>query len=133
MTPLPIVWQRLVTTYGKTCSRCDATYQQVQSAVSKLREILKPLDIVPILEAREIDENSFKNDPSESNRIWIAGRPLEEWLGASTGTSSCCSVCGDAPCRTTELEGTVFEEIPEELILKAALIAASRLIGQRAV
>ncbi|RSX98289.1 DUF2703 domain-containing protein, partial [Sphingomonas koreensis] len=62
MTPLPIVWQRLVTTYGKTCSRCDATYQQVQSAVSKLREILKPLDIVPILEAREIDENSFKND-----------------------------------------------------------------------
>ena len=132
MTPLPIVWQRLVTSDGKTCPRCDTTYQHVQSAVSKLREILKPLHIVPALEVREIDEKSFKNNPSESNRIWIAGSPMEEWLGASTGRSRCCSVCGDTPCRTTELEGTVFEEIPEELILKAALMAASRLIGQTA-
>jgi hypothetical protein len=79
----------------------DATYQQVQSAVSKLRDILKPLHIVPILEVRKIDGKAFKNNPSESNRIWIAGSPMEEWIGASTGSSRCCSVCGDTPCRTT--------------------------------
>jgi hypothetical protein len=130
MTPLSIVWQRLVAADGKTCPRCDATYQQVQSAVSKLEEVLRPLHIVPTLEVREIDEKSFKENPSESNRIWIAGSSMEEWLGASSGSSRCCSVCGDSPCRTTELEGTVFEEIPEELILRAALVAASRLVGR---
>ena len=129
MKQLPIIWQRLVSTDGRTCQRCDATYQQLQSAVAKLTEALKPLNIEPILELRAIGEDSFRNKPSESNRIWIAGKPLEEWLVARVGSSRCCSVCGDAPCRTMEVEGAVFEAIPEEVILKAALIAASGLVG----
>jgi hypothetical protein len=132
MTQLPIIWQRLVSADGRTCQRCDATYQHLQSAVAKLRDVLKPLNIEPILELREIDEKSFKNKPAESNRIWIAGKPVEEWLTASVGSSPCCSVCGDTPCRTMEIEGAVFEDIPEAVILKAALIAASGLIGQTA-
>ena len=132
MTHLPIIWQRLVTADGRTCQRCDATHQHLQSAVAKLREMLKPLNIEPVLEFREIDETSFRNEPAESNRIWIAGRPVEEWLAASVGSSPCCSVCGDAPCRTMEVEGAVFEDIPEAVILRAALIAASTLIGQTA-
>jgi hypothetical protein len=92
--------------------------------------VLEPLNIEPRLELREIDERSFRNKPAESNRIWIAGRPLEEWLAAGVGSSSCCSVCGDAPCRTMEVEGAVFEDIPEAVILRAALIAASELIRQ---
>jgi hypothetical protein len=92
--------------------------------------MLGPLNIAPILEIREIDERSFRNRPAESHRIWIAGKPVEEWLAASVGSSRCCAVCGDAPCRTMEVEGTVLEEIPEAVILKAALIAASGLIGQ---
>jgi Domain of unknown function (DUF2703) len=44
----------------------------------------------------------------------------------------CCSVCGDDACRTMEVEGAVFEDIPEAVIMKAALIAASGLIGQTA-
>jgi hypothetical protein len=94
--------------------------------------MLKPLNIEPILELREIDETSFRNKPAESNRIWIAGRPVEEWLAASVGSSPCCSVCGDAPCRTMEVEGAVFEDIPEAVILRAALTAVSTLIGQTA-
>jgi hypothetical protein len=94
--------------------------------------VLKPLDIEPVLEVREIDDRSFKSKPEESNRIWIAGRPMEEWLGAAIGSSRCCSVCGDTPCRTMEVEGAVFEDIPEAVILKAALIAASGAIGQAA-
>jgi hypothetical protein len=98
MTQLPTVWQRLVSADGKTCPRCDATSQHLQSAAAKLKEVLKPLNVEPILELREIGESSFRSNPTESNRIWIAGKPLEEWLGASIGSSSCCSVCGDTPC-----------------------------------
>lgn len=132
MTQLRIVWQRLVTTDGRTCQRCDATYQHLQGAVAKLRDVLEPLNIEPILELREIDERSFKNKPAESNRIWIAGKPVEEWLGAGVGSSPCCAVCGETPCRTMKVEGAVFEDVPEAVILKAALIAASQLIGQTA-
>lgn len=132
MTQLPIVWQRLVSADGKTCRRCDATYQNLLGAVTKLKEALKPLAIEPTLDVREIQESAFKDKPAESNRIWIAGKPLEEWLAASVGSSPCCSVCGDSPCRTVEVEGTVFEDIPQPVILKAALIAASQLMGLKA-
>jgi hypothetical protein len=131
MRQLPIIWQRLVSA-GGTCPRCDATYQHLQSAIVKLREALKPLNIEPILEIREISESSFRKDPAQSNRIWIAGKPIEGWIGAGIGSSKCCSVCGDEPCRTMEVEGAVFEDIPEAVIMKAALIAASGLIGQTA-
>jgi hypothetical protein len=130
MRHLHIIWQRLVTADGKTCQRCDATHRHLQRAVARLREVLLPLNIEPTLELREIDESSFKNKPAESNRIWIAGKPLEEWLAASVGSSRCCSVCGEAPCRTMEVEGAILEDIPEAVILKAALIAASELAGQ---
>ncbi|HEX9171468.1 MAG TPA: DUF2703 domain-containing protein, partial [Telluria sp.] len=77
----------------------------------------------------EIEPDAFKAMPSESNRIWIAGRSIEEWLNASVGKSTCCSACGDSECRTLEIEKQTFETIPEELILKAALLAASQSLG----
>ncbi len=122
---LPIVWQRLVAAGGRTCPRCDATYQHLQNTVLKLRDTLKPLGLEPVLEIREISEGSFKERPAASNRIWIAGKPMEEWLGAGVGSSQCCSVCGDSSCRTVELDGSIYEDIPETVILRAALIAAS--------
>jgi hypothetical protein len=97
--------------------------------VTKLKDVLRPLDLEPILETVELTQESFNRDPSASNRIWIAGRPLEEWLGARVGRSRCCSVCGKAECRTIEIEETVFETIPEHLILRAALMAAARMIA----
>lgn len=128
MTPLPIVWQRLVAENGKTCPRCDGTFQQIERAIATLRESLRPLGIDPVLEVKEIGDETFRKNPSESNRIWIGGRPLEDWLGATSGSSQCCSVCGDLPCRTTELGGTVYEEVPQELILRAGLMAASQVL-----
>jgi hypothetical protein len=129
MKPLPILWQRFVSADGETCDGCNATYLEMQRAFAKLKQSLRPLGIEPRLEIREIDERSFKANPSESNRIWIAGRPMEEWLGASVGSSPCCSVCGTAECRTVEVEGTTFETIPERLFLQAALFASSQLIS----
>ena len=128
MKSLPIIWQRLVSSDGKTCDRCNATFQEMQRAVSKLRKALRPLGIQPTLTIREIDQESFEANPSESNRIWIAGRPMEEWLGANVGSSRCCSVCGGSECRTVKVEGTTFETIPERLFLRAALIASSQML-----
>lgn len=129
MRPLPIVWQRLVNSGGQTCNRCGITYEALQRAVAKLKDVLAPLGLEPTLETKEIQEESFKADPSASNRIWIAGRPLEEWLSAGVGSSRCCSVCGESECRTVEVGGAVFEAIPEDLILRAALIAAAQVLG----
>ena len=128
MKSLPIIWQRLVTSDGKTCDRCNATYQEIERAVNTLKEALRPLGIEPTLETREIDEESFKANPPESNRIWIAGRPMEEWLGARVGSSRCCSACGESECRTVEVGGTAFEAIPERLFIKATLVACSQLL-----
>lgn len=128
MKSLPIVWQRLVSPEGKTCDRCSATHQEIQRALGKLEEALRPLGIAPSLDVREIDEKAFKANPSESNRIWIAGKPMEEWLGASVGSSRCCAVCGDSDCRTVEVGARTFETIPEQLFLKAALVAVSQLL-----
>lgn len=123
MKTLSIVWQRLVAS-GETCPRCAGTGDAVERAYRRLQAQLAPLGIEPVLEVREIDEATFKVDPSESNRIWIAGKPIEEWLGASVGSSPCCSVCGDSPCRTVAVDGNSYDVVPEELVVKAGLIAA---------
>ena len=128
MKRLPITWKRLVKE-GETCKRCGSTYEQAVSALAKLEAALRPLGIQPVLKTLALDEQAFKAEPSESNRIWIAGKPIEEWLGASVGKSPCCSVCGDLPCRTLETGGNTFETIPEDLIVKAVLIAATQMIG----
>ncbi|QUN32222.1 DUF2703 domain-containing protein (plasmid) [Cupriavidus sp. KK10] len=130
MKTLPIVWQRLVSS-GQTCPRCASTGDEVERAFRQLREQLMPLGIEPVLETREIDEATFQASPSESNRIWIAGKPLEEWVNASVGSSACCSVCGDSECRTVDVGGTTYEVVPEELLVKAGLIAALTINAQQ--
>lgn len=124
---LPVSWKRLVSE-GKTCDRCGATHSELLNALAKLRLALGPLGIEPTLEEQVISQAVFQADPSESNRVWIAGKPMEEWLGASVGSTRCCSVCGGSTCRTVEVGGTTFETIPESLFIKAALVAASTLI-----
>ena len=123
MKELPILWQRLVI-QGETCPRCADTGAAVLRAVERLRDELAPLGITPVLETRELSAAEFHGDPAESNRIWIAGRSLEDWLQGQVGRSPCCRACGTAECRTVEIGGTSYAAIPEELLIKAALIAA---------
>ena len=127
MESLPIVWKRLVSN-GETCVRCAGTQDEVEHAVATLDRVLEPLSIRPQLTVQEIDEATFQANPAESNRIWISGRPLEDWLQAGVGSSRCCSVCGGSDCRTVQLGPTTYEVIPERLILKAALVAAAELV-----
>jgi hypothetical protein len=129
MSSLPIRWQRLVKD-GRTCVRCADTETEVRRATETLRQVLAPLGIEPQLTIDEIDEAAFLDRPVESNRIWIAERPMEDWLEGTAGSSPCDSVCGDSDCRTVDVHGTTFEAIPERLIIKAALIAAAESLDQ---
>lgn len=131
MKTLQIVWQRLVNA-GETCPRCAGTGDEVERAVQTLRSQLMPLGIEPVLETREIDDAAFQANPCESNRVWIAGKPMEEWVSASVGSSPCCSVCGENDCRTVEVDGTSYEVVPEDLLVKAGLIAALTINAQPA-
>lgn len=78
MKNLSVTWQRLVDESGSTCPRCAGTEQEMQRAVERLRAALEPLGVQPVLETREIAPATFLQQPYQSNRIWIGGRPLED-------------------------------------------------------
>lgn len=128
MKKLNIRWQRLVDDDGQTCDRCGLTEAAVDEAVEKLKRSLKELSIDVVLEKEVIIPSAFLKDPLESNRIWIAGVPLETWLSATTGQSKCGSACGDSDCRTITVDGRTYESIPADLIVKAGLLAGVQLI-----
>lgn len=127
---LKIRWQRLVSE-GGTCPRCGSTEKEVEKAVSTLAQSLAPLGIEVVLEKQELSVAEFKKDPSQSNQIWLNNRLLEDWIGGEVGHSPCCDVCGPSECRTVEVEGQVYETIPAEIIIKAALSAAAQLYVPR--
>lgn len=85
-----------------------------------------------VLEKGELSVEEFKQDTLRSNEIWIGDRLLEDWLGATTGQSECCDVCGPNDCRTVILAGESHEVISAELIVKAGLLAAAELLGKGA-
>jgi hypothetical protein len=119
---LPIHWQRLVSPEGQTCPRCASTGDEVKRAVKILEQALPPLGIQPELQITEIDTSTFRANPAESNRITIADRTVEDWLGGRTGGSRCCSVCGDSNCRTVEVAGGSPHESPRPATLDTALV-----------
>jgi AhpD family alkylhydroperoxidase len=128
MKSMPMLWRRLVKR-GETCTRCGDTGAELEAAVATLTIALQPLGITPVLETQAIDDAAFQSDPSESNRVWIAGKSLEDWLGASVGTSRCRSVCGDSDCRTLEIDGRSYETVPREQFIKAGLMAATQMLA----
>lgn len=128
MRSLPILWQRLVSTQGTTCPRCHGTGEEVQRAVQILEQTLKPLGIAPELQIKELDESTFLKDTLQSNQILIAGETIEHWLGGQTGSSRCCNECGDNDCRTVEVGGQSYEVVPEDLLVRAGVIAATRML-----
>ena len=75
MRRLTIVWQRVVTPSGATCDRCGHTLAALQRAVTRLKDVLRPLDLEPILETVELTQEAFNRDPSASNRVWIGRSP----------------------------------------------------------
>lgn len=79
-----------------------------------------------------LDKRTFLESPIQSNQVTIEGKTLEEWLNGTTGQSKCCGPCGDAECRTVEIEGRVYEEIPETPIITSDLLAAVAKLSENA-
>ena len=133
MKILTIQWQRLVDEKGQTCERCGSTEKEVQKAFQGLKQSLAPLGIRVTLEKKALDPATCAKDISQSNRIWVGGRPLEEWLNAQVGQSPCATCCAElgseVECRTVEVKGQTYETIPADLIIKAGLLAASQLFA----
>lgn len=127
-----IRWQRLTDQQGETCDRCGTTEESVRDATSRLAKVLAPFGMEVQLTTAELGADTFLATPEESNRIWVAGKPLEELLDAKIGMSACGScgdLCGeDAVCRTVSVGGVTYEAIPADLIVQAGLVAASDLI-----
>jgi hypothetical protein len=132
MKILTVKWQRLVDEKAQTCDRCGSTGKEIEKAMSSLKQSLTPLGIKVVLQKKALDPATCAKDVSQSNRIWLGGRTLEEWLGARVGKSPCGFCCAelgvDVECRTVEIEGQVYETIPADLIIKAGLLAASQLL-----
>ena len=127
---LKIEWQRLMSN-DKTCPRCGTTEEELDIAVSTLKQSLAPLGIEVMVEKKELSVAEFNKAPLQSNRIWINNRPLEDYIGGSVGQSPCCDVCGHSECRTVNIEGQVYETIPSKIIIQAGLVAATQLIKDR--
>ena len=124
---LMISWQRLVSE-GNTCPRCGSTEDELNKATLQLNNALGTLGIKVELQKKELTLEKFKKDPAKSNTILFNGIALEDLIGAETGQSECCDVCGDEECRTVEIGGKSYETIPAEIIIKAGLIAGSKLL-----
>lgn len=129
MTTHSIHWQRLLS-QGQTCPRCGSTEAELDRAVTILRQSLTPLGIDVLLEKGELSVSEFKQDTLQSNSIRINDRRLEDWLGARSGQSQCCDICGPNDCRTLEFEDEVLEVVPADLIVKASLLAVAQQLGQ---
>lgn len=127
MKVLKIRWQRFMDKKGETCDRCGTTEMSLENAIGKLRRSLRELQIDVVLEKNAISLSRFSRDPLQSNRIWIADKPMEEWLSAAIGRSKCCSTCRDSECRTMTIDGRTFEAIPAEQIIRAGLLAGAQL------
>ena len=132
MKTLTIRWQRLVDEEGQTCERCGSTEKEVRTALASLRKSLAALRIHVVLEEKALSPEVCAKDISQSNRIWVGERPLEEWLDAQVGKSPCGFCCADlgetVECRTVTVGVKTYEAVPAELIIKAGLLAGAQLL-----
>lgn len=133
METMTIEWQRLVDDVGRTCERCAHTGDKTEDAFDKLKRCLALVGINVVFKKRALDQSTFSANPIESNQIKIDGKALEQWLDGSTGQSQCCGPCGDAECRTVTVDGVTHEAIPEDLIIRAGLLAAAEKLRSRSV
>lgn len=131
---LAVHWQRLTDQSGRTCERCGATQTEVRLATAMLRRCLRPLNMKVTLEETPITSESFARDTSQSNRILLDDRPLEDWLGATAGMSPCGSCCQqigrNVECRTLTVGCRTYEAIPAALIVRAGLLAAEAALAK---
>ena len=129
---LEIEWQRMVGEDGRACCGSGSTQKALEDAHAELTESLAPKGIEVVLRSKNFSPEECIDAPERANRILVAGHGIEHWLGAEVGASPCEGFCKQAlgekgTCRTLVYEGETYEVVPVELVVKAALVAASDL------
>ena len=123
MKELVIEW-RHYDKEGATCDRCAATGSSLAEVISRLGRELAGRGI-----AVSFTETTLPAEfMAQSNLILFNGVPLEAVLDDAEADESSCPSCScltgtKTSCRTVRFEGKTFEEIPADLIRKAAFRA----------
>lgn len=117
---LVIEWRHYVKE-GATCDRCAATGTSVREVVAELAKQLELRGVTVKLNETSLPEEQM----AQSNMILFNGVMLEDLLDDAMTDENHCSSCScltgsDTSCRTVEYQGKTYEEIPGNLIRKAA-------------
>jgi len=106
-----------------TCERCGNTGEALKAAVEELRHEFAPAGVKINLTETLLDKTRM----TESNEIRMNGMLLEDLLAGgvvSTDCPSCGTLAGEGTCcRVIEIDNERFEDIPAEMIKKAAYLA----------
>jgi len=119
MKTIEILWKHLDVN-GKTCDRCHRTGDEIRQFVDRLHEECLGKDVRIALREVKLTENEIE----ESNRIFINGIPIEDFLPDAGVSQNDCLSCTDllgssTRCRTIIHSGREYETIPQELIREA--------------
>ena len=108
-----------------TCERCGNTGEALKTTIEELQREFAPAGVKINLTETLLDKTRI----AESNEIGMNGMLLEDLLAAgvvSTDCPSCGTLAGESTCcRAIEINNEQFEDIPPEMIKKAAYLALS--------
>jgi hypothetical protein len=106
-----------------TCERCGKTGEALRMAVEDLRHEFAPSGVKINITETLLDKTRI----AKSNEIRMNGILLEDLLTAgviSTDCPSCGTLAGESTCcRAIEIGDQRYEDIPAEMIKKAAYLA----------
>lgn len=116
---LEIEWKHFAVG-DKTCERCGNTGDALRTVVEELRREFAPAGVKINLTETLLDKTRM----AESNEILMNGTKIEDLLSAgvvSTDCPSCGTLAGESTCcRAIEIDDERFEDIPSDMIKKAA-------------
>ena len=103
-----------------TCERCGKTGDALKAFVEDLRKVFAPAMGKVNLTETILDKTRI----AESNEILMNGRLIEDLPAAGVASTDCPSrntLAGESTCcRALEIDREVYEDIPADLIRKAA-------------
>jgi len=119
---LEIEWKHYIVG-DATCERCGNTGEALHAAIEELRREFAPAGVKINLTETLLDKNRI----AESNEIRMNGMLIEDLLAAgvvSTDCPTCSTSAGESTCcRAIEIGDERYEDIPPEMIRKAAYLA----------
>jgi len=105
-----------------TCERCGNTGDALHQVIEELRQELSPAGVKINLTETLLDKTRI----AESNEIRMNSILIEDLLAASvaaTDCPSCGTLAGESTCcRAIDIGDKRYEDIPAELIKKAAYL-----------